>query len=163
MATSKSNKTTTAAKDKTKNIPTKTIQPTVKPEETKKAETKKAEPKKEEPKVAAKPAVKATESKATAEVKKTARKTASKAPRKTSKATIRKAAAAVDWEVFVQIYGQEFSQQEIMQKVVAAWEAEGKKIASIKRAKLYIKPEEGKAYYVVNEGLKNGSTGAVDL
>ena len=46
MATSKSNKTTTAAKDKTKNIPTKTIQPTVKPEETKKAETKKAEPKK---------------------------------------------------------------------------------------------------------------------
>ena len=38
MATSKSNKTTTAAKDKTKNIPTKTIQPTVKPEETKKAD-----------------------------------------------------------------------------------------------------------------------------
>ena len=113
--------------------------------------------------MAAKPAVKATESKATAEVKKTARKTASKAPRKTSKATIRKTAAAVDSEVFVQIYGQEFSQQEIMQKVVAAWEAEGKKIASIKRAKLYIKPEEGKAYYVVNEGLKNGSTGAVDL
>ena len=32
-----------------------------------------------------------------------------------------------------------------------------------KRAKLYVKPEEGKAYYVVNEGLKNGSTGAVDL
>ena len=38
-----------------------------------------------------------------------------------------------------------------------------KKITSIKRAKLYVKPEEGKAYYVVNEGLKNGSTGAVDL
>ena len=48
-------------------------------------------------------------------------------------------------------------------KPVAAWEAEGKKITSIKRAKLYVKPEEGKAYYVVNEGLKNGSTGAVDL
>lgn len=43
-----------------------------------------------------------------------------------------------------------------MEKVVAAWEAEGKKITSIKRAKLYVKPEEGKAYYVVNEGLKNG-------
>ena len=28
---------------------------------------------------------------------------------------------------------------------------------------LIVKPEEGKAYYVVNEGLKNGSTGAVDL
>ena len=93
---------------------------------------------------------------------KTARKTTRK-PRKTSKATIRKTAATVDSEVFVQIYGQEFSQQEIMEKVVAAWEAEGKKITSIKRAKLYVKPEEGKAYYVVNEGLKNGSTGAVDL
>ena len=40
---------------------------------------------------------------------------------------------------------------------------EEKPVASIKRAKLYVKPEEGKAYYVVNEGLKNGSTGAVDL
>ena len=50
-----------------------------------------------------------------------------------------------------------------MEKVIAAWEAEGKKASAIKRAKLYIKPEDGKAYYVVNEKLKNGSTGSVDL
>ena len=51
----------------------------------------------------------------------------------------------------------------IMEKVVAAWEAEGKKASAIKKAKLYVKPEDSKAYYVINEGLKNGSTGAVDL
>ena len=166
MATSKSNKTT-AAKDTTKNIPAKSAQTTVKAEEAKKAEPKKTEAKKAEPKAAEKPAAKATKTTATkaapAAKKTTTIRTTKKTTRKTSKATIRKTAAAVDSEVFVQIYGQEFSQQEIMQKVVAAWEAEGKKISSIKRAKLYIKPEEGKAYYVVNEGLKNGSTGAVDL
>lgn len=163
MATSKSNKTTTAAKDTTKNIPARSAQTTVKAEEAKKAEPKKTEAKKAEPKEAAK-VTKTTETKAAPAAKKTTtRRTTKKTTRKTSKATIRKTAAAVDSEVFVQIYGQEFSQQEIMQKVVAAWEAEGKKISSIKRAKLYIKPEEGKAYYVVNEGLKNGSTGAVDL
>lgn len=163
MATSKSNKTTTAAKDTTKNIPARSAQTTVKAEEAKKAEPKKTEAKKAEPKAAAK-ATKTTETKVAPAAKKTTtRRTTKKTTRKTSKATIRKTAAAVDSEVFVQIYGQEFSQQEIMQKVVAAWEAEGKKISSIKRAKLYIKPEEGKAYYVVNEGLKNGSTGAVDL
>ena len=155
----KTNKTTTP-KDTTKNIATKPAQATLKVEEPKKTEAKRAEPK-----TAVKPeakAAKSTETKA-APAKKTTRRTTKATTRKTTKATIRKTAAAVDSEVFVQIYGQEFSQQEIMQKVVAAWEAEGKKITSIKRAKLYIKPEEGKAYYVVNEGLKNGSTGAVDL
>ena len=66
-------------------------------------------------------------------------------------------------DVFVQFGGKEFSEEAIMSKVVAAWEVEGKKASAIKRAKLYIKPEDGKAYYVINEGLKNGSTGAVNL
>lgn len=66
-------------------------------------------------------------------------------------------------DVFVQFGGKEFSEEAIMSKVVAAWEAEGKKASAIKKAKLYIKPEDGKAYYVINEGLKNGSTGAVNL
>jgi hypothetical protein len=41
--------------------------------------------------------------------------------------------------------------------------AEGKKTSAIKKVKLYVKPEEGKAYYVINEGLKNGSTGVIDM
>ena len=48
-------------------------------------------------------------------------------------------------------------------KSKAAWVAEGKKTSAIKKVKLYVKPEEGKAYYVINEGLKNGSTGVIDM
>ena len=152
MTTNKANKVskTTTAKTAAK--------PAVKPAVKTTAAPAKEEPKKE----AVKPVAEEEKPVAKTTAAKTARKTTRK-PRKTSKATIRKTAATVDSEGFVQIYGQEFSQQKIMEKVVAAWEAEGKKITSIKRAKLYVKPEEGKAYYVVNEGLKNGSTGAVDL
>ena len=94
--------------------------------------------------------------------------TKTKAAKKTTVAkTTRKPAAKkgteVKADVFVQFGGKEFSEEAIMSKVVAAWEAEGKKASAIKRAKLYIKPEDGKAYYVINEGLKNGSTGAVNL
>ena len=49
-----------------------------------------------------------------------------------------------------------------MEKVVAAWEAEGKKITSIKRAKLYVKPEESKVYYVINSQDKKPVTGEID-
>jgi hypothetical protein len=66
-------------------------------------------------------------------------------------------------EVYVQFQGMEYSEKSIMDKVVAAWEAEGKKASALKRVKLYVKPEERKAYYVANEKLKNASTGAVDL
>ena len=113
---------------------------------------------------------------AEAEVKKTATKTtpvkteskpAAKAVETKTKAakktTVAKKGTEVKADVFVQFGGKEFSEEAIMSKVVAAWEAEGKKASAIKRAKLYIKPEDGKAYYVINEGLKNGSTGAVNL
>ena len=156
MTTNKANKVSKTTTAKTAAKPA--VKPVAKPAVKTTAAPAKEEPKKE----AVKPVAEEEKPVAKTTAAKTARKTTRK-PRKTSKATIRKTAATVDSEVFVQIYGQEFSQQEIMEKVVAAWEAEGKKITSIKRAKLYVKPEEGKAYYVVNEGLKNGSTGAVDL
>ena len=56
-----------------------------------------------------------------------------------------------------------FPSRQLWKKLWQDGKQKEKKITSIKRAKLYVKPEEGKAYYVVNEGLKNGSTGAVDL
>lgn len=136
MAVSKTSKTTTA-KDMTKETVNAAVQTTLKVEEPKKAETK--------------PVAKAAEKKVPA------KKTTAK------KATAKKESADVKVDVFVQFQGMEFSEQEIMGKVVAAWEAEGKKASAIKKTKLYIKPEDGKAYYVINEGLKNGSTGAVDL
>ena len=119
------------------------------------AEVKKTATKTTPVKTESKPATKAVETKAKAAKKTTVAKTTRKPAAK--KGTEVKA------DVFVQFGGKEFSEETIMSKVVAAWEAEGKKASAIKKAKLYIKPEDGKAYYVINEGLKNGSTGAVNL
>ena len=119
------------------------------------AEVKKTATKTTPVKTESKPAAKAVETKTKAAKKTTVAKTTRKPAAK--KGTEVKA------DVFVQFGGKEFSEEAIMSKVVAAWEAEGKKASAIKRAKLYIKPEDGKAYYVINEGLKNGSTGPVNL
>lgn len=119
------------------------------------AEVKKTATKTTPVKTESKPAAKAVETKTKAAKKTTVAKTTRKPAAK--KGTEVKA------DVFVQFGGKEFSEEAIMSKVVAAWEAEGKRASAIKRAKLYIKPEDGKAYYVINEGLKNGSTGAVNL
>ena len=119
------------------------------------AEVKKTATKTTPVKTESKPATKAVETKTKVAKKTTAAKTTRKPAAK--KGTEVKA------DVFVQFGGKEFSEEAIMSKVVAAWEAEGKKASAIKKAKLYIKPEDGKAYYVINEGLKNGSTGAVNL
>lgn len=146
MAVSKISKTT-AAKDTTKDTTKAAVQTTLKVEEPKKTESKAQEPAK--PTAVKTPAKKAT--------KAAAKKTT------TRKTTTRKATVDVKAELFVQFNGMEYSEKEIMKKVTAVWEAEGKKVSAIKRTKLYVKPEDGKAYYVINEGLKNGSTGAVDL
>ena len=119
------------------------------------AEVKKTATKTTPVKTESKPAAKAVETKA-----KTAKKTT---VAKTTRKPAAKKGTEVKADVFVQFGGKEFSEETIMSKVVAAWEAEGKKASAIKKAKLYIKPEDGKAYYVINEGLKNGSTGAVNL
>lgn len=112
-----------------------------------------SKPEKAEP---AKPAAKKTAARKTTTRKTGTRKTAG---RKTTK----KETTNVNPDMFIQFGGQEYSEKSIMEKVVAAWEAEGKKPSAIKRVRLYVKPEEGKAYYVINEKLKNGSTGAVNL
>lgn len=121
------------------------------------AEVKKTATKTTPVKTESKPATKAVETKA---AKPAAKKTTAA---KTTRKPAAKKGTEVKADVFVQFGGKEFSEEAIMSKVVAAWEAEGKKASAIKKAKLYIKPEDGKAYYVINEGLKNGSTGAVNL
>lgn len=123
------------------------------------AEAKKTATKTTPVKTESKPATKAVETKTKA-AKPAAKKTTAA---KTTRKPAAKKGTEVKADVFVQFGGREFSEEAIMSKVVAAWEAEGKKASAIKKAKLYIKPEDGKAYYVINEGLKNGSTGAVNL
>lgn len=108
-----------------------------------------------------KPAAKKTTARKTTAKKTTTRKSAAK--KTTTRKTAAKKAADTKTEVFIQYRGEESSISSVMEKVNAAWEAEGKKISAIKRVKLYVKPEDNKAYYVINEGLKNASIGAVEL
>ena len=107
------------------------------------------------------PAAKKPATKKTTARKTTTRKSAAK--KTTTRKTATRKAADTKTEVFIQYGGEESSISNVMEKVNAAWGAEGKKISAIKRVKLYVKPEDNKAYYVINEGLKNASIGAVEL
>ena len=62
-------------------------------------------------------------------------------------------------EVFVQFAGEEFVVEEVMEKAKAAYVAEGHRVSAIKSVRLYIKPEERKAYYVINDK----AAGSIDL
>ena len=82
----------------------------------------------------------------------TAKKTATKTTEKkaTAKKTTTKAAATKKNEMFIQFSGFEFSYDELLEKVKADYTAQtGKK--TISSTKLYVKPEDMKVYYVVNE------------
>ena len=111
----------------------------VKAEETKtvKAETAKVEVKAEEAK-AAKTTAKAAEAKTTETAKK---------------------AAVVTEEVYLQYAGKEFSSADLTAKVKEIWKEMGKKAADLKDIKVYVKPEENAAYYVIN----NEETGSFGL
>lgn len=131
----------------------------VKAEETKtvKAETAKVEVKAEEAK-AAKTTAKAAEAKTTETAKKAPAKktTARKTP---AKRTTTKKAAVVTEEVYLQYAGKEFSSADLTAKVKEIWKEMGKKAADLKDIKVYVKPEENAAYYVIN----NEETGSFGL
>lgn len=91
-----------------------------------------------------------------AEVKAEAKKTpakkepAKKAPAK--KATPAKAAKAeIKTALYVQFAGNEVTEADIIDKVKAAYVAEGHKESAIKEINLYVKPEEYAVYYVIND------------
>lgn len=79
------------------------------------------------------------------------------APKKAAKAA---APAAEKMEEIVIQYGvMEWKGAELMERAKAAYVAEGHRAAGIKSVSLYVKPEERKAYYVINEK----TTGSIDL
>lgn len=86
---------------------------------------------------------------------------AKKAPAKkaaTKKAPAKK--AEMKTEIFLQFSGKEYTEKEILQKVKEIWTKDLKnKVGDMKSVKLYLKPEENAAYFVVN----NDVTGKVDL
>ena len=91
-------------------------------------------------------------------VKKTAAK---KAPAKKAAA---KKTAAVKKEVkktaYLQYGGKEIEMDSLYEQVKTIWTKEmGKKAADLKEVKLYVKPEEFAAYYVINDDV----TGSIDL
>ena len=53
--------------------------------------------------------------------------------------------------MYIEYQGLQVEEKEIIAKVKELWVNEGTKIKDIKELKLYIKPEEASAYYVINE------------
>ena len=134
------------------------------------AKTEKVEVKAEKPAAKAietkKDTTKKLETKAGVLVDKPEEKAAKKAPAKktTAKKTTAKKAPAkkaeLKTEMYLQFYGKEYSDKEILQKVKEIWTKVLKnKVGDMKDVKIYLKPEESKAYYVIN----GDTTGEVDL
>lgn len=94
------------------------------------------------------PAKKAATTKKAAE-KTTAKKTTEKKP--TARKTTAKKVAAVNTEVYVQFLGKEVYAKDVVEGVKKIWTDEmGKKESELKELKVYIKPEDNGAYYVIN-------------
>lgn len=74
------------------------------------------------------------------------------------KAPVRK--AAVKETIYLQCYGEEASVTDLTAQVKAIWTEElGQKASALKTLTIYLKPEEGKAYYVMNDDV----TGSISL
>ena len=61
--------------------------------------------------------------------------------------------------IFLQAGGREWNIAQLRDQAVAAYAAEGHRVSGIKRLELYVKPEDGKAYFVINEKFE----GSVNL
>lgn len=94
-----------------------------------------------------------------AEKKETAVKEAVAKKPAEKKAPVKKTAVLKE-QVVLQFGGKEMSTADIMKQVKAYWTKELKnKVGDMKSVTIYLKPEEGKAYFVVNEDV----TGSIEL
>ena len=80
-------------------------------------------------------------------------------PAKTAKKAAPKAPAKKVAEVYLQFGENEWNMAQILEQAKAAYVAEGHRMSSIKTIRLYVKPEEQKAYYVINDK----ATGSIEL
>lgn len=118
-----------------------------------KAEAKAAE--KAEEKVTAEPEKKAEAPKKEVKEAKPAKKPGRK-PAKEAKAAKKTAAEP---KVYVQFGADESSVEAIVEKIKSDYVGQGHRASSIKDLRVYLKPEDGAAYYVINEKV----AGRVDL
>ena len=71
-----------------------------------------------------------------------------KAAAKTTAAKKTTAKKEIKVNAFVEYYGKQVEEKDIIASVKKAWTSTGKKVGDIKSMDLYIKPEEGAVYYV---------------
>lgn len=124
-----------------------------------KAEVKKVEAPAAAVKAEAKPVEKQEETAKKETVKKAAAKktTAKKADAKkadTKKASVRKTAkkAELKSEVHIQFANKSYMQEDLIKIAKDVWKYDLKqKVGDLTKVELYVKPEEGKAYYVMNK------------
>lgn len=85
-----------------------------------------------------------------------AAKTAETAPAKKKTA----AKKAVTETVYLQYLGKEINKEDLMKRVKEIWTKNlKKKVGDMKSVTLYLKPEENKTYYVINDEV----TGSIDM
>lgn len=86
---------------------------------------------------------------------------AAKPAQKTAPAEKTVPAASVERteELYLQTGGGEWNVSDCKERVIAAYAAAGNEASNIRKLTVYLKPEEGKAYYVVNDE----ATGSIDL
>lgn len=115
---------------------TKSVKPAVKEDPAKTVEVKETPAKAE----AAKPAVKKT----------VAKKASTKKP-VAKKATTKKVVKEVVEEVYFEYNGEQLLSKELVDRIKETYKNEGHRISSIKSLRVYINPDERKAYYVIND------------
>ncbi len=131
--------------------------PKAKPEA--EAEVKPEESPAPEEKIGQEPEAEASKAEAPAEKAEEKPKRASTKKSDTTKkparaASTKKADADKVEEIYVQFNGQEITTKDILEKVKQAHKDNGHRIGHIKSTQIYIKPEDGMAYYVINGKYK---------
>ncbi|WP_405320733.1 DUF6465 family protein [Frisingicoccus sp.] len=61
--------------------------------------------------------------------------------------------------MFIEYQGLQIEEKDILAKIKELWVKDGNKIKDIKELKMYVKPEEFAAYYVINDD----KSGKIDL
>ena len=118
--------------------------------EVKEAEVKAAEKPSEVKAETAEKAAEKTTAKKTAATKTTAKKTTKTAAKTTTRKTTAKKTETVT-EVYVQYWGKEIHTSEVADRIRKIWTDDmGKKASDLKDLKIYIKPEDNGAHYVIN-------------
>ena len=125
-----------------------------------KAAAKVVEAKVEEVKAEAAAKVEVTEAAEATEEKETEKKKPGRKPGSKNKAAAKTAKKeATTPEIFIQFGAAEASVQNAVEMIKAQYVEQGHRASSIKSLKVYLKPEDNAAYYVINEKV----AGKVDL